>query len=269
MSVAQAELDKRNSAFWDTLCGTNLATQLGITDRSAASLKRFDDWFFDVYPYLDRHIPYREMSGKEVVEIGLGYGSLAQRIAERGAMYTGLDIADGPVEMTNYRLRLHRLNGRAARGSILHAPFRDATFDYVVAIGCFHHTGDLPRAVDESHRLLKPGGSLVFMVYNGLSYRQWHQDWKSTLIQALTSRAITGSEAMLARYDTAKGETAPHTDFVSRARLQRICRKFRSFRARLENITDEPPFARWTREQLLATPLPRLLGLDIYARAVK
>lgn len=44
--------------------------------------------------------------------------------------------------------------------------FPDDTFDGIMAIGCFHHTGGLRRALEESHRLLKLGGKLIFMVYN-------------------------------------------------------------------------------------------------------
>lgn len=33
-------VDEKNIAFWNELCGTLLATQLGIKDSSAASLKR-------------------------------------------------------------------------------------------------------------------------------------------------------------------------------------------------------------------------------------
>ena len=74
---------------------------------------------------------------------------------------------------------------------------------------------------------------------------------------------------MRARYDNTAGDAAPHTDFVCRTTLRRACGRFRRFRCRLENITNEPPFAKWTREQLLATPLPRFVGLDIYAHALK
>jgi 2-polyprenyl-3-methyl-5-hydroxy-6-metoxy-1,4-benzoquinol methylase len=121
--MRQAEIDQKNSEFWDTLCGTNDAMLLGITDRSAPSLKKFDDWFFSFYPYLSRYIPYSEMRRKQVLEVGLGYGSAGQKIAEAGAHYTGLDIVEGPVEMINYRLHLNGLNGRATVGSILDAPF--------------------------------------------------------------------------------------------------------------------------------------------------
>ena len=147
-------------------------------------------------------------------------------------------------------MSLNALDGQARQGSILNAPFTDGAFDFVVAIGCYHHTGNLQKALDKSHRVLRRGGSLIFMIYNGLSYRQWHEDWMGTLRQMLTWRAAAASERMRARYDTAAGEAAPHTDFVSRARLRRMCRNFSHFRSTIENITNEPPFERWTREQL-------------------
>ena len=45
-------LDDRNAAFWDELCGTNLARTLGISDASPESLARFDEAYHALYPYL-------------------------------------------------------------------------------------------------------------------------------------------------------------------------------------------------------------------------
>jgi hypothetical protein len=50
------ELDLQNAGFWDELCGSALARQLGITDASADSLRRFDEAYFGFYPYLLRHL---------------------------------------------------------------------------------------------------------------------------------------------------------------------------------------------------------------------
>ena len=122
-----------------------------------ASLKKFDDWYFDFYPYLFRHIPFEAMRGRSVLEVGLGYGTVSQRLCEVGARYRGLDIAEGPVEMVNYRLRALGLLGRAQIGNILHAPFADESFDFIVAIGCYHHTGNIRRAIAESWRILGRG----------------------------------------------------------------------------------------------------------------
>src|SRR5262245_36577472 len=174
MSIEQKEIDRKNSEFWDTLCGTTFAQSLGVTDHSLGSLKRFDDWYFAFYPYLFIHIPFEDMKGTDVLEAGLGYGTVSQRIAESGARYCGLDIAPGPVGMVHHRLRQAGLLGRVRQGTILATDFADASFDFIVAIGCLHHTGDLMRSLVECHRILRPGGRLVFMVYYAYSYRRFY-----------------------------------------------------------------------------------------------
>lgn len=270
MTELQSKVDSANSAFWDTLCGTNLACELGITDRSASSLESFDDWFFKTYPYLDEYIPFGTVAGRRVLEVGLGYGTVAQKLAMSGANYIGLDIAEGPVEMANYRMALHNLSGRAQQGSILEAPFPDQSFDLVVAIGCYHHTGNLQRAIDESYRLLAPRGTLVCMVYNALSYRRWYTSPWTTLRYLAARRRVDPSSDERRAYDRSPdGDAAPHTDFVSRSHLRSMCSQFSEYAARLENITNEPPFTRWSREQLLRAPIARFLGLDIYATILK
>jgi SAM-dependent methyltransferase len=272
-----SSLAARNVSFWNELCGTTFARALAVTDDSPASLKRFDDWYFAFYPYLFIHIPFEDMKGKDVLEVGLGYGTVSQRIAEAGARYLGLDIAPGPVWMANHRLQQAGLSGQAQQGSILAADFADESFDFVVAIGCLHHTGDLRGAIDECHRILRPGGKLVFMVYYAYSYRRFYQARRETTQYALRElfgyRGVQGALAAKERaaYDAnSAGEAAPHTDFVSVRSLRHLCRNFSSFAGQTENIDNGTPFEKAApRRELLKTLWPRLCGLDLYATAVK
>ncbi len=96
LPAGQLDIDERNVEFWDTLCGASAARQLGITDHSEGSIRRSDEWSFGFYLYLFRHIPFDAMSRRRVLEVD---GTVAQRVAESGVDYTGLDIADGPVAM--------------------------------------------------------------------------------------------------------------------------------------------------------------------------
>lgn len=273
----QTAISERNTAFWDELCGTQAAKAMGVVDSSAASLKKFDDWYFGFYPYLFTHIPFEDMKDKDVLEIGLGYGTVAQRIAEQGARYQGLDIAKGPVGMVNHRLHQAGLGGGARQGSILNAPFADQSFDFVVAIGCLHHTGDLQRAIDEFHRMLRPGGKLVFMVYYAYSYRRFYEARGETLgymrREAFGHRGVVGEAkaAHRASYDINEaGEAAPHTDWISIRSLRALCGKFSSFGGWIENIDNGKPFEKSApRRELLKTWYPRWFGLDLYATAVK
>ena len=277
-ATGRSTIDQQNVDFWNTLCGSHLAKQLGVTDDKPQSLKRFDDWYFEFYPYLYAHIPFSRLANKRVLEIGLGYGTVSQRLAESGADYTGLDIAAAPVWMVNHRLQQSRLPGAAQQGSILAAPFEDASFDCIVAIGCLHHTGNLARALRECCRLLVPGGSLRFMVYYAYSYRRFVQAPRETLAYLAREsggfRGVVGSSTVSQRggYDLdAAGNSAPHTDWVSARSLGQLCKAagFTDCKTTLENIDQERPFQRRKREELMATAWPRLCGLDIYVTATK
>ncbi|MCB1436631.1 MAG: class I SAM-dependent methyltransferase [Rhodobiaceae bacterium] len=272
--AGQARIDEANSAFWNELCGSQLARFLGITDDSPESLRRFDDWYMEFYPYLDTHIPFQSFGGKRVLEVGLGYGTVAQRIAGHGAIYSGLDIAAGPVDMANRRIAGIKAKGTAVKGSILQAPFPDATFDYVVAIGSLHHTGALDRALGEVHRLLKPGGGASIMVYNAASYRQWVFAPVKTLrrLMADPTGYISHNETdprVRGVYDVnVEGSSAPQTEFVTRAELSHLARAFSRCEIIPENIGGEFVL-RYLPRKFACRLFGPYLGLDLYCRLVK
>jgi SAM-dependent methyltransferase len=253
MSRTQGAIDAGNAHFWDELCGSALAHQLGVADASATSLRRFDEAYLELYPYLEGYLDGRALAGCRVLEVGLGYGTLSGRIAERGAELYGLDIAAGPVEMVRHRLRLM---GRPAddyivQGSALEMPFPDATFDRVYSIGCLHHTGDLPRSVTEVHRVLRPGGRAVVMLYNRHSFR--------FLVRQLLRRKT--AEELRGDYDSNKaGEAAPHTDYVTARQARALFGQFGKVRIDRRNFDNLP----YVPRQYLLGNVDRLLGLDLY-----
>jgi SAM-dependent methyltransferase len=268
---AQIDIDKANATFWNELCGTNLAREIGITDHSPASLERFDRAYMDLYPYLAGYLRASEMAGQRLLEIGLGYGTVAEVLARAGADYHGIDIAAGPVAMV--RSRLERIPGarpeQVQQGSALDLPFDDGSFDRVVTIGCLHATGDLMRAVTEARRVLRPGGELLMMVYNRHSARRvllWP-------FLAARHRLVAGARSPeeWLRYTndgTAEGEPAPYTDFVSPAELRGLLYGMQDVRIEKRSI-DRVPLGRWeiSRLRLMKLGLDRLVGLDLYATA--
>lgn len=256
-------LDERNALFWDELCGSAMARQLGITDVSAESLAAFDAAYMDFYPYLSAYIPGR-LDGVEVLEIGLGYGTVGAELLRRGASYRGVDIAEGPVEMVRHRLRLAGLRDdeeRVLKGSALALPYADARFDRLYTIGCLHHTGDIPRAVNEIHRVLRPGGVAVVMLYHSQSFRHVLK----VGIPALLRRRRT-SEQVAALYDTnAEGEAAPHVEYVSRRDVRRIFAPFSDLRTDVRNFDS----TRFIKREWMLGNVARLVGLDLYITARK
>jgi SAM-dependent methyltransferase len=264
----QTAIDAANASFWDELCGSAAARAWGITDSSMESLRRYDDNYFRFYPYLEQYIAWKAMRGKRVLEIGLGYGSVSQKLAESAAEFTGLDIAENPVTMVNHRLKQSGLRGDAVRGNILSSPFSENSFDVVVAIGCLHHTGDLRAAIASCRRLLKPAGRLVGMVYYGYSYRQLRIAPRRAFrywLRELSGYRGTVRDGETSAYDQSQdGSLAPATEFVSIKSLQALCSEYSDFHAVTQNVDQESPFTSWTRDRLLVSPIPRLCGLDVY-----
>jgi SAM-dependent methyltransferase len=277
---AQDVIDRRNTKFWDELCGTGLARRLGVATRDKDGLRRFDEGFLGMYPYLESYVPSR-LGGQRVLEIGLGYGTLSQMLIERGAEYFGLDIAPGPVAMVSERMRLLGLDpeGHVLAGSVLAMPFDDNSFDRIWTIGCLHHTGNIQQSVEEIYRVLRPGGLAVVMLYNSHGYRH------AVRIPAMGARLVLDrlrhrhrsqkasfSEQVRRIYDSnKKGKAAPHTDFTSPRQARRMFRRFDSVKIEKQNFDTLVWFGGRrviTRERLLGN-IAHVLGLDLYITARK
>nr|WP_315479635.1 class I SAM-dependent methyltransferase [uncultured Rhodoferax sp.] len=271
--TSQTEIDARNRRFWDELCGTQLARALRITPDDEKAIETFDRAYLDMYPYLLDCVPVGGISGKKVLEIGLGYGTLGQQLFTRADQYRGLDIAQGPVDMMNTRIErigLPTERFQAVQGSMLDCPFSDGEFDVVVSIGCFHHTGNLRQCIEQTYRVLKPGGVAFIMVYNKFSYRNW-QKWPGATLGAVLHGRTTGrSREERASYDAnLRGEAAPETVFTSIRELREMCSAFSDFRAVKRNCGVS--HLRWGGvPRLLALPLiGPLVGLDVYVTVEK
>lgn len=168
-----SSLSNENSSFWNELCGSQLARLIGVHDDSPESLSRYDSWYFNFYPYLRPMIEKLEPAGKSVFEVGLGYGSGSQLLAQLGGNVTCLDIAEGPVAMANHRFNHLGLPGVAQVGDILAEPVEHEVYDVVVSIGALHHTGNLAKSISNIKKMLRPGGKGLIMVYNAYSFRRW------------------------------------------------------------------------------------------------
>lgn len=249
------EIDKQNSNFWDELCGTSLAQTLGISQNiSQHALTKYDDAFFKIYPYLQKYLNMIPCGGK-VLEIGLGYGTISTYLAKRAEQYFGLDIANGPIYMVNTRLGYLNKEKEAKLGSAHDIPFSNEFFDAVVSIGCFHHTGNIQKCIQESYRVLKKGGILLFMCYNKHSFRILYN-----LPKAFFSNkdVIRLNESASALYDiNSKLEAAPCTDIAGRKYYQKICSQFAETFIYCENWDG-------SNRIMYLNNLAKLFGLDLY-----
>lgn len=96
----------------------------------------------------------------EVLDVGMGTGRLCAELDRRGWQVSGVDLS--PAMVAAARRRLPELADRLVEGPIEHLPFDTESFDAVAATGVLEYaTRDLPGAVAELARVLRPGGVAV------------------------------------------------------------------------------------------------------------
>ncbi len=281
--IKQECIDQENASFWNELCGSNLARQLGVLDSGKESLAKFDNYYFDYYPYLKSYLFLESVKNKKVLEVGLGYGTVSQLLACSGAEFHGLDIARSPVEMARHRLSQWGLSADLRVGNILECPYENNTFDFVFSIGCFHHTGNTQECVNQTYRILKPGGFAMIMLYNKFSLRQIEQ-FKAESLQnfladflPLGRAKVTDEQRRAYDFSATTQKAAPETQFFSEKDIRRIFNAFKKLQIRQENFDEsfELTIAGCRvhkfkeRKACLQSIWAKYFGLDFYITAMK
>ena len=145
-----------------------------MTEEPVGSLAFFDaldDYRFDKLRYLPRAADFDGHRHRRLLEIGCGIGTDLVRFARGGARVIGIDLAERSVDLARRNVDLHDTAAAGlcvADGDAL--PFADERFDVVYAHGVIQYAAHPARLVAEAHRVLKPGGHAIFMVYNRYSW---------------------------------------------------------------------------------------------------
>lgn len=120
-------------------------------------------------------IPFDELRGKDVLEVGCGTGVHARLLAQAGARVTAVDLTPTAVELTRARLALHGLEAGVREADAEQLPFADNSFDFIWSWGVIHHSARTEQVAAELARVLRPGGRIALMVYHRSSITYWLQ----------------------------------------------------------------------------------------------
>jgi SAM-dependent methyltransferase len=205
-----------NRAWWESApMRYDWRRGLDQTPGDAAYFKEIDDRFFaaarDFTPWrkipFERLIPFDDLADKDVLEIGVGYGTHAQLLASHCGSFVGIDLTTVATTMTAKRLKLAGLPGSVLQMDAERMAFRNASFDYIWSWGVVHQSADTRRVLEEMHRVLRRGGRCAVMVY----YRSWWNYRVSGFIRwmflghwrhgySLHQASQYGSDGAIARY---------------------------------------------------------------------
>lgn len=114
--------------------------------------------------YFDRHVP--DWSGLRVLDLGCAGGFMAEALAKRGALVSGVDPAAKAIAAAQAHAAQSQLDidYRVGVGEAL--PYEDDAFDVVVCVDVLEHVADLGEVLDETRRVLKPNGWFLFDTIN-------------------------------------------------------------------------------------------------------
>src|SRR3972149_10997075 len=131
--------------------------------------------------YIDNAV---RLAGKKVLDLGCGGGILAETMAAKGALVTGLDPSEKLIEIARQHSQQTGVNveyvpGTAARFAAQHP----ATFDVLTCMELLEHVPDVSALIAACANLLRPGGQLLLSTLN--------RTWRSYVA------AIVGGEYIL------------------------------------------------------------------------
>ncbi|MGQ0837206.1 class I SAM-dependent methyltransferase [Actinokineospora sp.] len=92
--------------------------------------------------------------GTRVLDVGCGAGEFCRLAADRGAVVSGIDAAEGAVEVARQLVP----DADIRVGAMESLPWDAGTFDVVTGFHAFHFAADLVAALAEAKRVARPGG---------------------------------------------------------------------------------------------------------------
>ncbi len=114
--------------------------------------------------FIEKHTP---LKGKRVLDVGCGGGILSEAMAVQGAVVTGIDMGDAPLNVA----RLHAMERGMAvdyRKTTAEAISESEAgiYDIVTCLELLEHVPDPASVVAACAVLAKPGGSVYFSTIN-------------------------------------------------------------------------------------------------------
>ena len=123
--------------------------------------------------HLETVAGFTEHGGELVVEVGCGIGIDGSCFLEGGARYVGVDQSDVAVRTARQTFDMLGLKGAVVQGDATALPIASASVDFVYSNGVLHHIPDTAEAVREIHRILRPGGRCLVMLYHRSSFNYY------------------------------------------------------------------------------------------------
>lgn len=142
---------------------------------------------YEKLEYMRRAVNFTAFKEKKLLEVGCRLGLDLVQFARHGAIVTGVDLAEKSLELAKENFALNGVNGDLRAMDVEDMQFNDESFDVVYARIILNLAYDPERMIREIHRVLRPGGEAIFIVFNRYSWL--------TLLAKLSGKPLQHNDA--------------------------------------------------------------------------
>jgi SAM-dependent methyltransferase len=148
-------------------------------DTPAPVLEDFDRMVAErrrTHPYVESWADFARYRDQRILEIGIGAGLDFHRWAQVSQAAVGVDLTATAVRLTRAHLAARGLTADVREANAEALPFPSGSFDVVYSFGVLHHSENPAKAIQEAVRVVRPGGTVLLMLYQRSSWvtlRTW------------------------------------------------------------------------------------------------
>ncbi len=104
---------------------------------------------------------FEDLSGKKILEIGVGPGKLLTRMAKKGFTVTGIELKPGMADEAKRKAKSAGFDVDILTQTPYRLPFKDDVFDCIVLTFILAEISNLDGAILEMKRILKKDGKVI------------------------------------------------------------------------------------------------------------
>lgn len=130
---------------------------------------------------------FEDLSGKKILEVGVGPGKLLIRLAKKGYSVTGIELRSGMAYEARRRTKKAGFEIDILDQPIYRLPFKNEVFDCLILTFVLGEISDLDRAIKEMRRVLKKGGKIIIIAGGMPQDKNWVAKFLFMLVRRHTT----------------------------------------------------------------------------------
>ncbi|MGK7346164.1 MAG: class I SAM-dependent methyltransferase [Candidatus Nitrospinota bacterium M3_3B_026] len=192
---------------------------------------------YSVYRDMFDDVDFSRARGKKVLEVGCGAGTDSAQFARAGADVTSMDLTSKATALTKRHFEVMELQNHIIQGDAQTLPFASGSFDIAYSMGVLLSVPRTDVAVKEIHRVLKPGGEAIVMLYHRDS--MWYYYHYLYLQGVVEGRLKTMDKRKILEETVEQRPDCPLAKVYSRKEAEDLFEDFSKVEVRVHNPTHD------------------------------